>query len=85
MMLDSSTLTPLLKKMEKKGLITRNKSSLDERNLELKITKKGLSLEKNLQDIRIKFKDQMKMDEKEIKDLHRLTHKILNKIQEDMQ
>ena len=37
--LDSGTLTPLLKKLEDKGFITRNRSSIDERNLIIKITK----------------------------------------------
>ena len=44
LLLDSSTLTPLLKKLEHKGLITRVRSSNDERNLEINITPKGLAL-----------------------------------------
>ncbi len=35
--LDSGTLTPLLKKLESKGYLTRNRSVKDERNLIIKI------------------------------------------------
>lgn len=42
--LDSGTLTPLLKKLEQKGLINRKRSSEDERNLLLSLTKAGWSL-----------------------------------------
>ncbi len=44
LLLDSGTLTPLLKKLEAKGYITRERSPEDERNLSVRITEKGLSL-----------------------------------------
>ena len=42
--LDSGTLTPLLKKLEAKGLITRTRSTKDERNLNVSITDLGAAL-----------------------------------------
>lgn len=36
--LDSGTLTPLLKKLESKGMLTRKRSDKDERNLIVTIT-----------------------------------------------
>ncbi len=42
--LDSGTLTPLLKKMEAKGLLTRARSERDERNLVVQITPVGEAL-----------------------------------------
>ncbi len=42
--LDSGTLTPLLKKLENKGYITRERSKEDERNLIISITKEGEAL-----------------------------------------
>lgn len=44
MLLDSSTLTPLLKKLEQKGYIKRERSKVDERNLILTLTKEGEKL-----------------------------------------
>ncbi len=42
--LDSGTLTPLLKKMEHKGLVSRTRSDKDERNLIVSVTDRGLEL-----------------------------------------
>ena len=39
--LDSGTLTPVLKKLESKGYITRQRSTADERNLVVTITDAG--------------------------------------------
>jgi len=42
--LDSGTLTPLLKKLESKGYISRIRSEKDERKVMVKLTDKGISL-----------------------------------------
>ena len=42
--LDSGTLTPLLKKLEAKGYITRARSCLDERHLIVSVTEEGDAL-----------------------------------------
>lgn len=49
--LDSGTLTPLLKKLEGKGYITRERSKEDERNLVIRITEKGESIREKAVDI----------------------------------
>lgn len=43
--LDSGTLTPLLKKLEAQGYITRNRSEKDERNVYISLTTKGREFE----------------------------------------
>ena len=43
-MLESSTLTPLLKKLEAAGLVSRSRNSKDERVLDIAITPQGLAL-----------------------------------------
>lgn len=42
--LDNGTLTPLLKKMEKAGLVERNRSAEDERRVKVTLTDKGRDL-----------------------------------------
>lgn len=42
--LDSATLTPLLKKLEARGLVTRTRSEKDERVVDIALTKKGKKL-----------------------------------------
>ena len=43
-MLESSTLTPLLKKLEQAGLVERSRNKDDERVLDVAATKKGMAL-----------------------------------------
>jgi DNA-binding MarR family transcriptional regulator len=44
LMLETNTLTPLLKRMEIKGIIKRTRSKIDERQVIIKLTDKGSSL-----------------------------------------
>ena len=57
--LDSGTLTPLLKKLENYGYITREKSLHDERNLYVKLTAKGWELRDKMLDIPDKIIDRI--------------------------
>ena len=49
--LDSGTLTPLLKRLENKGFVTRSRSDQDERVRIITITKGGKALQKKAADI----------------------------------
>jgi len=44
--LDSGTLTPLLRRLEQKGLLTRERAQLDERELLVRVTRTGRALKK---------------------------------------
>ncbi|HLS98720.1 MAG: MarR family transcriptional regulator [Porticoccaceae bacterium] len=44
LLLDSGTLTPLLKRLEATGLVQRHRGARDERELRIKLTEKGLGL-----------------------------------------
>ncbi|MET0790668.1 MAG: MarR family transcriptional regulator [Polyangiaceae bacterium] len=44
--LDSATLTPLLKRLEKRGLVERRRSEVDERVVEIFLTGRGARLKK---------------------------------------
>ncbi|WP_254055021.1 MarR family winged helix-turn-helix transcriptional regulator [Kiloniella sp. EL199] len=46
--LDSGTLSPLLKRMELAGFVSRNRSAEDERKVMIKLTAKGRSLEEGV-------------------------------------
>lgn len=48
LLLDTGTLTPLLKRLETKGLLTRSRSKLDERIVEIRLTKSGRAMESHL-------------------------------------
>lgn len=78
--LDSGTLTPLLKKLEKKEFIIRKKSQEDERKLIVSITKKGEQLKEKAKIIPKEIGVCLKITEKESIELYNLLHKMLNKI-----
>ncbi|MEV6561335.1 MarR family transcriptional regulator [Nocardia sp. NPDC051756] len=49
--LDSPTLSPLLKRLESAGLITRERDSRDERNLVVNLTEAGVAMRKQAEKI----------------------------------
>jgi DNA-binding MarR family transcriptional regulator len=49
--LESSTLTPLLKRLERMGYITRNRDLADERQVRVSLTKAGAALRAKARDI----------------------------------
>lgn len=49
--LDSGTLTPLLKRMEQAGLITRTRDTIDERRVAIALTRKGHDLRARALDV----------------------------------
>ncbi|WP_239726602.1 MULTISPECIES: MarR family transcriptional regulator [unclassified Mammaliicoccus] len=56
--LDSGTLTPLLKKLEEKGFVNRERAINDERNLRVSLTKLGIKTQGQiLEDIYQTFQD----------------------------
>lgn len=83
LLLDSSTLTPLLKKLEHKGYITRVRSSIDERNLDLTITKKGMDLRDKAMSIPKKMGKCINLTEDEAEVLYKLSYKVLINTQKE--
>ena len=49
--LDSGTLTPLLKRMEAAGLVTRRRDAADERRVQVDLTDKGRHLQDKAADV----------------------------------
>lgn len=75
--LDSGTLTPLLKKMEAKGLVTRTRSAEDERNLVVSVTEKGMELREKALDIPEKMRACSKLTNEEARALYPILLKLL--------
>ena len=76
--LKSNTITPLIKKLEKKGLITINKDTNDKRNIIIEITKKGEELKKKAVEIPVLFGQSFPLSSSEITILKKLLNKIVN-------
>lgn len=77
LLLDSSTLTPLLKKLESKGYITRVRSTTDERNLVIALTKSGEKLKDKALIVPEKMGKCINLTEEEAKTLYSLIYKVL--------
>ena len=79
--LDSGTLTPLLKKLESKGYITRNRCKEDERNLIIQITDKGDKLKEKAAQIPGDMTEKwINISEDEIKVMYHALYKLLSQV-----
>ena len=77
--LDSGTLTPVLKKLEEKGLITRQRDSHDERNLLVTLTERGEALREPASAIPGKMAGCVPLEPGEAMALYKILHKLLGK------
>ncbi|SCS81230.1 MarR family winged helix-turn-helix transcriptional regulator [Staphylococcus caeli] len=77
--LDSGTLTPLLKKLEKKGYVTRTREIDDERNLQIALTSKGIDVKEPLSKISKKVFGEFNMDIEEAVELKQTLKNFVNK------
>jgi len=75
--LDSGTLTPLLKKMEAKGLITRRRSEADERSLIVSLTAEGEALKDKALSVPHQMASCVCLEPEEAQELYRILYKLL--------
>ena len=77
--LDAGTLTPLLKRLEKAGYVTRERSKEDERITIISVTKEGEALKEQCKDIPVQMASKdSPLGEKEAKELYRLLYLFLD-------
>ncbi len=77
--LDSGTLTPLLKKLESKGYVTRMRSDKDERNLVVALTEEGEMLKDKAVEIPYQIAGCTNLTPEEGMQLYGILYKILGK------
>lgn len=75
--LDSGTLTPLLKNMEKKGWVERNRSKEDERVLNVSITEAGEALKEQACKVPVQMGQCVSLTDEEKIQLYNLLYKLL--------
>lgn len=81
--LDSGTLTPLLKKLEKQHLIARRRSAEDERNLIVSITDAGNTLREKALEIPYKVGACISVSSEDANTLYTLLYKVLGEIKNE--
>lgn len=80
--LDSGTLTPVLKSLEEKGYVKRQRSPEDERVLIVEITESGETLKERAISIPEQIAGCVKLDTEEAMQLYKLLYKVLASISE---
>ncbi len=83
--LDSGTLTPLLKRLEAKGLIRRERSHQDERELEVNITPEGEKMQEKAVEIPKQMGGCIRLTPEEASTLYKLLYKTLGCIEDSME
>ena len=78
--LDSGTLTPLLKKLESKGYISRQRSERDERNLIVTITDDGMKLRERALEVPSKMGKCVHLDKEKAELLYKMLYQVLESL-----
>ncbi len=79
--LDSGTLTPLLKRLEVKQIVKRERSKQDERIVDVSLTEKGIALEEDAVCIPVQLMEKVQLSAEEILQFKTIINKILNTIE----
>lgn len=77
--LDSGTMTPVLKALEKKGYVSRTRSKEDERMLVVSLTEEGLELREKALEVPAKAGSCISITPEEAVSLYQILYKILGK------
>lgn len=77
LMLDSGTLTPLLKSLEAKGYVRRSRSESDERVVIVEPTEAGAALKAQASDVPAKVAGCIRLEPAEAAELYRILYKLL--------
>ena len=81
--LDSGTLTPLLKKLEEKELIIRQRKKDDERNVNIFLSEKGKKLKDKAVEVPFKLIEQIQIDPLKIIELKNAIQEINAKLMKE--
>jgi DNA-binding MarR family transcriptional regulator len=76
--LDSGTLTPIIKKLEKQGIVTRERDPKDERKIVITLTSKGHELYEKAQFIPDEIRKCVNITDEEFQVLYKLLYKVLD-------
>lgn len=80
--LDCGTITPMLKKMEEGGWLTRCRCKVDERVVYVTLTEKGRALREEAKDIPMQVAECVSLPQEEAFELYRLLHRLLDTMEE---
>lgn len=76
--LDNGTVTPLLKKMEDEGFITRVRDAADERKVRIRLTKAGRAMKEKVKDVPAEIGGCFRLSREDVRSLYRILYQILD-------
>lgn len=76
-LLNTNTLTPLLKRLEQQGLIMRRRDSVDERVVVLHLTELGRDLRDDCECVPEALLNKLAVDESDLQQLKEILHRLL--------
>ena len=76
--IDNGTVTPLLKKMEDEGFITRVRDEADERKVRIRLTDAGRAMKERVKDIPEKVGGCFRLPRQDARTLYRILYQILD-------
>ena len=79
--LDSGTLTPVLKRLEQAGFVTRRRDADDERRVLVSVTAAGRDLEDRVSDVPTRLVESLGLDAAESRQLRRLLDGLLARLE----
>ncbi|SFF21248.1 DNA-binding transcriptional regulator, MarR family [Paenibacillus catalpae] len=82
LLLDSGTLTPLLKKLESMGLLTRARDKSDERHLVVRLTMKGEQLREKASCVPVRLFEGTDVEPEELFALRKQVQTLMSKMSE---
>lgn len=82
LMLQSNTLTPLLKRMQEAGLVERTRSDQDERSVLISLTAEGKALKADAPQVVQQLGEHMGISQEEAGILYKLLYKLIGSIGE---
>ena len=83
LLLDSGTLTPVLKKLESMGYVNRKRDEKDERNLILRLTEAGEALKERAALIPPQMAASIRMEPQDAFQLYTLLHRLLDTMSQE--
>ncbi|MCU7556246.1 MarR family transcriptional regulator [Macrococcus capreoli] len=81
--LDTGTISPLLKRMETNGLITRVRSDLDQREVFVHLTEKSKAIQPELSDATSILRDASQFTDAEYAEFGKLLNKLIQSLSEN--
>ncbi|MGR5065012.1 MarR family winged helix-turn-helix transcriptional regulator [Photobacterium sp. DNB22_13_2] len=78
--LDSGTLTPIVKRLEAKQLLTRKISQEDERKKVISLTSEGLALREKAKDLKAQLEAKSSMKTEDVESLRKLCLELANNL-----